>query len=77
MFINPDAVLYNFFGTVRYMVSTGQDGFLHNFFVAAQFAVSTLTGQDGPLWFIGVGWHSLWVVFPLPDWWTHMFLKQT
>jgi hypothetical protein len=57
-------------------VSISNEARIYNFLVIVQLMISALTGQEGFLWFIGVGWYSFWVIFPLPDWWTYMFLMR-
>ena len=49
-------------------VSLSNEARIYNFFVIVQLMISALTNQYGYLWFIGVGWYSFWVLFPVPDW---------
>ena len=59
-------------------VGVGYEGMLYDFFIVLQLMISALTGQDGPFWFIGVSWYSVWIPFPWLNntWWPYLFLLR-
>ena len=59
-------------------VALGPEAMIYNFFIVLQLMISALTGQDGPLWFIGVAWYSFWIVWPWINntWWPYIFLLR-
>jgi hypothetical protein len=57
-------------------VAVSEEAKIVNFFVVLQLMISALTGQEGPLSFIGAFWYSFWIIFPVPVWWQYMFLMR-
>jgi hypothetical protein len=46
---------------------------LLNALIAWQWLVSRVTGQEGPLYFIGAAWEGLFAAFGFPTWWARAF----